>query len=222
MYNEAKAAHPNLLLLEDAMKTKILRNTHRSRLPLLLILATLLFPALACNTEEAPPWTPETPRQYIAEVQTVSEVYVLLDSAGNVVDFGGTYSYGASAELRYQLRFWDVGSRKEGYGAAEIYKIYTPIRVTAIQQDLEEDLSAEQKADIYARTTFPSTEVKVAELEFNGGPTGNFLGTNLETGQEIYGYMEWRENEWEMHAVFTRDIKQDYLVLGDEPFYNWP
>jgi hypothetical protein len=45
---------------------------------------------------------------------------------------------------------------------------------------------------------------------------------NPDTSEEIYGYMDWREKEWEMHVVFTRDIEQDYLVIDEEPSYNWP
>jgi hypothetical protein len=188
-----------------------------------LALAALVLAALACNLgEEVPPWTPENPRQYTAEIQTASEVYVLVDEAGNVVDFDQPYAYGVNATLRYVLRFWDVGKRMEGYGTAAIYRLYTPLRVTGINQQVEEGLSEAQKADIYARTAFPTTEVKLHDLEFSGGPEGTFIGTNYETGKPIYGHMEWREKEWEMHVVFTEDIKQDYLVLGEEPFYNWP
>ena len=188
--------------------------------PLLAFIVVLLFASLACNLEERPPWTPENPRQYTAEVQTVSEVYVLVDKAGNVVDFDSEYAYGANANLRYVLRFWDVGNRMEGYSAAAIYRIYTPIRVTGIHN--ESDYTAEEKAAIYARSSFPTTEVKLHDLAFSGGPDGTFIGTNSETGKAIYGHLEWREKEWEMHAVFTEDIQQDYLVLGEEPFYNWP
>jgi hypothetical protein len=190
---------------------------------LLLLTAVLLFPALACNIGEREPlWTPEVPKQYTAETSPV-EVYVLIDEAGNVVDFGGSYAYGVNANLRYVLRFWDIGSRgSENYKTATIYKAYTPIRITAINSDLEEDLSEEQKEDIYARTTFPTTEVRWAELDFTGGPQGNFEGINPDTGKKIIGNMDWREKEWEMHVVFTEDIQQDYLVLGEEPFYNWP
>jgi hypothetical protein len=160
-------------------------------------------------------------------VQTVHEVYVLVDEGGNVVDFGGPYAYGVSANMHYVLRFWDVGNRLDGYAAATIYKIYTPFRVTAINQELEQGMSDDQKAEIYARTTFPSTEVKTAEMTFAGGPEGNFVGTNLETGKDIFGYMDWREKEWEMHVCFYYDVTktgclQDFLVIGEEPFYNWP
>ena len=110
----------------------------------------------------------------------------------------------------------------DGYGAATISRVYTPIGITGINQEIEEGMSADKKAEIYARTTFPSTEVVLHDLSFSGGPKGTFFGTNSETGKEIYGHMEWREKEWEMHAVFTEDIKQDYLVIADEPFYNWP
>jgi len=186
-----------------------------------LLLAMLALPSLACNLgEKEPPWVPEEPRQYTAEVQTTFEVYVLVDEAGNVVDFEGPYAYGVNANMRYVLRFWDVGNRVLGHETATIYRVYTPVRITGIHN--ESDYTAEQQADIYARTSFPSTEVKLHELKFSGGPEGTFIGTNSETGKAIYGHMEWREKEWEMHVVFTEDIKQDYLVLGEEPFYNWP
>ncbi|MFZ6029208.1 MAG: hypothetical protein ACOYYS_15965 [Chloroflexota bacterium] len=190
----------------------------------LLGLLTLLAPALACNlpSSEETPWAPETPRQYTAETAPI-EVYVLIDEAGSVVDFGQNYAYGANARMRYVLRFWDVGNRTAGsYGTATIHKAYTPFAITAINADLEEDLSEAQKSAIYARTDFATTEVKWADLSFNGGPEGGFWGTNPDTGQEILGHMDWRENEWEMHVVFDHGIQQDYLVLGEEPFYNWP
>lgn len=196
----------------------------RFALILWLALMVLLLPALACQmpTEE-PLWTPEAPRQYTAEVQTVYEVYVLVDEAGNVVPFEGPYAYGVTANMRYVLRFWDVGQRgADGYEAAAIYRVYTPISVSGINDDIEDGLSNEQIADIYARTSFPTTEVKLHDLVFEGGPRGHFWGTNSETGKPINGYLEWREDAWEMHAVFYEDIKQDYLVLGEEVFYNWP
>jgi hypothetical protein len=184
----------------------------------------LLLPALACNmfaTEEAP-WVPEKARQYTAETAAV-EVYVLLDRDGNVVDFGQPYAYGANARMRYVLRFWDVGLLMPGeYGAATISKVYTPFQITGIQQDLEDDLSQAEKSEIYARTSFPATEIHWADLDFNGGPQGSFAGTNPDTGKDLFGHMDWREKEREMHVVFYEDIQQDYRVLGEEPFYNWP
>jgi hypothetical protein len=206
------------------MSTNFSPKTNRSA-SWLILLTALLLPALACNLfrdKEEAPWVPENPRQYTAETTAV-EVYVLLDREGSVVDFGGPYAYGASARMRYVLRFWDVGGLMPGeYANATISKVYAPFEITGIQQDLEKDLSEAEKTEIYARATFPATEIKWADLEFSGGPEGYFLGTNSETGKEIWGYMDWREKEWEMHIVFTRDIQQDYLVQGEEPFYNWP
>ena len=77
------------------------------------------------------------------------------------------------------------------------------------------------------RTSFPTTEVKWADLTFSGGPQGNFGGANPDTGGDIFGYMDWREKEWEMHVCLYYDVDksgcvQDYLVQGEEPFYNWP
>ena len=175
----------------------------------------------ALTATDEPMYSPEKPTQYTAEIPPV-EVYVLIDEAGNVVDFDGPYAYGVNAKMRYVLRFWDVGHLKPGYETATIYRVYTPIRITAINEELEEGMSDEQKEDIYARTAFPSTEVKLNDLHFSGGPHGFFTGTNSETGGEIWGYMDWREDVWEMHVVFTRDIQQDYLVIDKEPFYNWP
>ena len=199
-------------------------STKRFRpIPLQLVMgiASLFISVCTCYSEESLPWTPEAPRQYTAEVAPV-EVYVLIDEAGNVVDFESPYAYGVTAEMRYVLRFWDVGKLMEGYGAAAIYKVYQPIRITAIQSDLEAGMSDAQKSEAYARTSFPTTEEKRMDLSFSGGPTGTFIGTNPDTGKPVYGHMDWREKEWEMHVVFTEDIKQDYLVIGDEPFYNWP
>jgi hypothetical protein len=63
------------------------KKSQSSSLPILLMVAALVFSALACNLgEEEPLWTPETPKQYTAETAPV-EVYVLIDEAGNVVDF---------------------------------------------------------------------------------------------------------------------------------------
>jgi hypothetical protein len=204
------------------MRTFISHPFRKNMLPFVLLIGMLLVPALACDLgKEEPLWVPENPKQYTAEVAPV-EVYVLIDEAGNVVDFESPYAYGVTASLRYVLRFWDVGHRMEGYGAATIYRAYTPLRITGINADVEAGLSEAQKADIYARTSFPTTEVKLHELTFSGGPEGTFIGTNSETGKPIYGHMDWREKEWEMHVVFTEDIKQDYLVIDEEPFYNWP
>jgi hypothetical protein len=192
----------------------------------LLMTGFLLLPVLACSMgEEEPPWTPETPKMYSA-VTPDNEVYVLIDQTGNVVDFGSSYAYGVTAKMHYLLRFWDVGSRGAGeYQVATAYKVYTPVKITAIHD--EEKYTPEERAEIYARTGFPSTEVKVYDMSFSGGPEGTFLVTNLMTDKEIYGYMDWREKEWEMHACFYHDLMkraclQDFQVLGEEPFYNWP
>lgn len=197
--------------------------TMKNWLPLLLLTLIVAFPALGCDFgKPEPDWTPEVPKQYTAETAAV-EVYVLTDAAGNVVDFGGPYTYGVTANLRYVLRFWDIGERGTlGYEVATIHKAYTPLRVTGIKTEVEQEMSEDQKADAYARTSFPTTEILWTELTFTGGPEGYFSGKNPDTGEDIIGHMEWREKEWEMHAVFTRDIQQDYLVLGEEPFYNWP
>lgn len=216
-------------LTQQSEKVMSLHNPQQGqRLPRLwLALAALLLTSLACNLgEEEAPYTPEKPTQYSGET-AATEVYVLIDEAGNVVDFGQPYAYGVTSQLRYVLRFWDVGNRVEGHATATIYKVYTPLRITAINQELEEGMSDEQKAEIYARTSFPTTEVKSAEMSFSGGPEGTFIGTNLETGKEIYGYMDWREREWEMHVCFYHDVMkrscvQDFLIPGEEPFYNWP
>jgi hypothetical protein len=189
---------------------------------LFLIAIALIMVSLACNYGEPRPlYTPEKPTEYTAIVQPDSDVYVLIDEAGNVVDFGGPYAYGVNARMRYVLKFWDVGNRLDGYGGATIYRVYMPINVTGINQEIEEKLSEGQKADIYARTSFPTTEVKLHDLNFSGGPEGTFHGINSETGKDIFGHMDWREKEWEMHVVFTEDFKQDYLGIADEPFYNW-
>ncbi len=203
------------------MKNHIPKQHYKNWLPFILMIVVLLLPALACDLgKEEPLWVPENPREYTAETTSV-EVYVLIDEAGNVVDFESPYAYGVTASLRYVLRFWDVGQRgAEGYDQATIYRVYTPIRITGIHN--ESEYTAEEQADIYARTSFPSTEVKLHDLVFEGGPQGHFWGTNSETGKPINGYLEWREKEWEMHAIFYEDIQQDYLVLGEEPFYNWP
>ncbi|MBN2147254.1 MAG: hypothetical protein JW726_07690 [Anaerolineales bacterium] len=191
---------------------------------LVLAAAALLLASLACNFgEEKPIWTPEAPRQYTAETSPV-DAYVVVDAAGNVVDFDDpAYAYGANAKLRYVLRFWDIGQLGgTGYETATIHKAYTPYAITGIKTELQEGMSEAERTEVLGRTTFPTTEVKWADLTFSGGPQGYLGGTNPDTGEEIWGYMEWREKEWEMHAVLTRDIQQDYIVIDEEPFYNWP
>ena len=186
-------------------------------------LAAFGLPALACSVgQEEEQWLPENPRQYTAETAPV-EVYILIDREGNMVDFGQPYAYGANASLRYVLRFWDVGQLGGAdKGAAPIHKAYTPHTITGIQVDIESGLSEAERAEVYARTSFPTTEVKWADLTYTGGTAGYFSGTNPDTGEEIWGFLEWREEQFEMHAVFTRDIQQDYKVIDDEPCYNWP
>ena len=191
----------------------------------LFIFVIFLLPSLACfPRKEEPDWVPENPKQYTAETEPV-DVYVLVDSAGNVVDFGGPYAYGTNAKLRYVLRFWDVGFLVPGYEKATISWVYTPYQVMGINKDVEAGLSEAEKAEVYARTSFPSTEVLLHELTFNGVSDGHFYGTNSETGKNIVGYLKWEDNERQMgavHVIFTEDIKQDYLVLGEEVFFNWP
>jgi hypothetical protein len=191
---------------------------------LLLLAAVWLSVSLACNLDTASgtpekPWLPDTPTQYVAEVQHVSEVYVIIDAEGNVMDFGSDAPFGATAQMRYVLRFWDVG-KMGGKPKAAIYRVYTPTRIDSINNP--ENYSEDEQAAIYARSGSPTTEVKVHDLVFSGGTEGKFIGTNSETGKDIFGHLEWDEKLREMHAIFTEDIKQDYLVIADEPFYNWP
>jgi len=191
----------------------------------LFLVAIFLLPSLACFPRKEDSFiVPENPKQYTAETAPV-DVYVLVDSAGNMVDFGGPYAYGTNAKLRYVLRFWDVGSLMPGYEKATISRVYTPYQVMGINKEIEMGLSEAQKTEIYARTSFPSTEVPLHELEFLGVPVGDFYGTNSETGKDIRGYLKWEDDQWKMgavHVIFTEDIKQDYLVLGEEVFFNWP
>ena len=184
-----------------------------------LSLASLACKALFPGSEDETPWLPETPAQYTAEVQNVWDVFVAIDAQGNVVEFEGDAVFGASAKMRYVLRFWDVGELG-GKGEAAIYRVYTPVEIVTIENP--ENYSEEEKADIYARGGFPTTEVKLHDLTFRGGPEGKFFGANSETGNDLSGQLEWNEATREMHAIFTEDIQQDYLVISEEPFYNWP
>jgi hypothetical protein len=186
---------------------------------IVLGLATLACNALFPGSEDDTPWLPENPTQYTAEVQNIWDVFVVIDQQGNVVDFESDAPYGASAKMRYVLRFWDV-SKLGGKSEAAIYRIYTPTEISSIANP--ENYSDEEEAAIYVRSDFPSTEVKLHDLTFTGGPEGRFIGTNSETGKDLFGHLEWNENTREMYAIFTEDIQQTYLVLGDEVFYNWP
>ncbi|MBN1667810.1 MAG: hypothetical protein JW862_12005 [Anaerolineales bacterium] len=199
------------------------RLPHRSvRRLLWLAGAALILSILACTytDRELEIWAPENPRQYTAQVQQVFEVVVLVDSAGNMVDFGSDAPFEAVAEMRYELRFWDAGDIVDGYGSAAIYRLYKPTSILTIYDD--ENYSEAEEAAIYGRTDFTSREIKVHDLEFTGGPTGIFMGVNSVTGEQIEGSMVWREDVQEMHVVFTRGIQQDYLVLGQDVFGNWP
>ncbi len=207
-----------------------LPNTKRTRHSAIKVIAFFLLiafvlPALACSYgKEEPAWVPENPKQYTAETTPV-DVYVLVDSSGNVVDFDEPYAYGTTAKLTYVLRFWDAGILLPGYEKATISRVYTPFRISAIKQEIEAGLSEAEKAEIYARTSFPSTEVPLHELTFNGVTDGHFYGTNSETGNQIIGFLKWEDNERQMgavHVIFTEDIQQDYVVLGEEVFFNWP
>ena len=191
-------------------------------LVLLCLLLLFMLPSLACESAREN-WYPAAATEIIAEEVTVHEVYVLLDQAGNVVDFGGPYTYGATAELRYILTFYDAGTRMEFKGDAIIYKVYTPVRVTAINQDVEATMDEDQKAAAYARSSFPSTKIQERSLKFSGGPGGAFTGINSDTGKEIEGYLEYRKDVKEWHVVFNKGIQQDYLVLNEkDPFESWP
>ncbi|MCU0485525.1 MAG: hypothetical protein MUC85_05380 [Anaerolineales bacterium] len=189
---------------------------------MLLWLIMFALPSLACESAREN-WYPAAATEIIAEEVTVREVYVLLDEAGNVVDFGGPYTYGSTAELRYMLTFYDAGARIEYKDIATIYKVYTPLRITAINEKVEETMDADQKAAAYARTSFPSTKIQETTLKFSGGPSGAFTGTNPETGKPISGYLEYHKDTKEWHVIFTEGIKQDYLILNEvDPFESWP
>ncbi|MBN1667715.1 MAG: hypothetical protein JW862_11530 [Anaerolineales bacterium] len=178
---------------------------------------------LACNalfpgSEDLTPWSPENATEYTAEVQYVWDVWVGLNPEGYVAQ--GEISIGATATMRYQLRFWDAGTLIPGKGDAAIYRIYNIKAIDFISDDL--GYSDAQEAALYARRDFPESVIKLHELTFTGGPRGKFMGTNSETGNPIYGSLKWNEAEQRMYAIFTEDIQQNYLVLSDEPFYNWP
>jgi hypothetical protein len=201
-----------------------------------LIILLSLFVSIACGllpmsderaveilSEEAKGpefYIPEKPTQYIAEVQQIYEVSVNINQEGYVVTEESNAAYVANASMKYVLKFWDVGLLVDGYSEASIYRVYTPTEINFIPHS--ESLSNDQEAAIYGRSDFPTTEVLVHTLKFTGGTTGTFTGTNANTGNALVGYMDWREDVREMHVVFTEDIQQDYLVIAEEPFYNWP
>ncbi|NLN70238.1 MAG: hypothetical protein GX142_05575 [Chloroflexi bacterium] len=79
--------------------------------------------------------------------------------------------------------------------------------------------------DYQLPTTAHQRRVQVRELSFSGGPTGIFLGTNETTGEQIVGHLEWEDNKYQIgtvHVIFTDGIRQDYIVLGEKVFYDWP
>ncbi|MBN1666441.1 MAG: hypothetical protein JW862_05115 [Anaerolineales bacterium] len=58
-------------------------------------------------------------------------------------------------------------------------------------------------------------------------PQSSYDGTNLETGKKTFGYLDWREKEWDMHLCLCYDIQEagwmrGFLVLGEELFSRWP
>ena len=196
---------------------------------ILFLLVAFVLPSLACSCADLdegiePPYKPETPTQYTAETAAV-EVYVPLDEAGNVVPGDGPYAYYATTKLVYVLRFWDVGSRTTGYEKATISRVYTPISIGELHPDLEAGLSAAEQSAIFSRTSFPTSEVPLHELTFDGGRRGLFSGTNSVTGAQITGHLEWENDKFDIgavHVIFTEGIQQDYIVLGEEVFFNWP
>jgi hypothetical protein len=164
---------------------------------------------------------PNESTKYVAETQSKQEVYVLLGKNGEIVPFteNPVYAYGASAWLHYRLEFWDVGARGD-MGTAKIYKAYTPFKITGIKN--EDEYTAEERQAIYARSDFNETYEDYVELNFNGGPDGEFSGINPENGKAILGEIVWDQDRKEAHVIFTEGIQQDYLIIYDGiPFSNW-
>lgn len=195
-------------------------------LPILLAIAALALASLACETsifadeqKEVGMWLPETPKQYTAEIQNVWEVYVGINNEGYVVP--GDIYIGALANMRYRLEFWDVGKQVPGKETATIYQVYTIREVYDVSPSL--NLSREQEQALLARTDFPVTIVPMDYgMVFTGGPEGLFLGNNPANGELIQGSLKWVPEEKKMYAMFTEGITQNYMILLDEPFYNWP
>jgi hypothetical protein len=189
---------------------------------MLMIFLMFVLPSLACESAREN-WYPAAATEIVAEKVTIHEVYVVIDEAGNVVDFGGPYKYGANAELRYILTFYDAGERIEYMGTATIYKVYKPLRITGINDKAEETITEDQKTAALARTSFPSTKIVERTLSFSGGPEGVFSGTNQDSGKPIKGYLQYHKDTKEWHVIFSEGIKQDYLVLNEvDPFKDWP
>lgn len=196
-----------------------------------LALVALIFATPACGRcspwkgdRPVELWKPDKATLYTAETAPV-EVYVPLDEAGNVITGDGPYAYYATARLVYVLRFYDVGSMMEGYGEATISRVYTPIGIGELHPDLEDSLSSAEQSAILARTAFPTTEEPLRELSFTGGPEGTFYGTNETTSKQIRGHLEWKDKKYQIgtvRVIFTEGIQQEYIVLGEEVFYNWP
>lgn len=174
--------------------------------------AVLLISLFSCQPQESK--APADASQMVAEEQTVHEIGIHVDESGQVKPEGGPYF--ADTNLRYVLRFWDVGQLK-GKETAAIYRVYTPVKITGVSHS--ENYTEDQLTEIYARRNFPTTEIKLHDLVFTGGEDGEFHGTNSETGQEIYGRIEWIEAV--PHVIFTQGIKQDYLITTEDAFNNW-
>lgn len=194
-----------------------------------LFLVTFIFVALAYACSRPPVeregrWKPEKATLYTAETAPV-EVYVPLDKAGNVIAGDDPYAYYATAQLVYVLRFYDVGTMMAGYGDATISQVYTPISIGELHPDLEDTLSSAEQSAILARTAFPTTELPLRELSYSGGPDGFFYGTNETTGKDIRGGLRWEDQKYQIgtvRVIFTEGIQQEYIILGEEVFYNWP
>jgi hypothetical protein len=113
-----------------------MKNRQTSAVPVIaaILFAVVILPTLACEWGRGNQ-VPSVATEMIAEEVTVREVYVQLDEAGNLVEFGSPYAYGAAAEQRYILQFYDTGQLKESSGGATIYKAFTPIHITSINNE---------------------------------------------------------------------------------------
>jgi hypothetical protein len=201
---------------------------------ILVIFYTISLLISVVNAADLPPEI--EPIQCIARTEPIA-VYSFLTEDGEIVKTDD-YDLEVEANMYYELQFWNVGSKgkKTEYSKAFIYQVIHPTEVVfdnaikearrefeknSIGKNHEEQVALYKAYNAFAEERYarkiPPSRLVHAELTFEGGFDGGFVGKNTDTGQEITGRIDLLPSG-EMQVVFSGGFGRPMKIITIAPF----